>query len=115
MNFFAVYFRISNHKYLWRASKGAIVDYDEQGGHVSLCESVEKFFEFIQPKLEVVNYFCVLILVKEDCALSKELTEELMHKLVLCEYHSRYTQNYVDEEHMFRVKTNSEKLMEIIK
>lgn len=109
MNFFSVYFRISNHKFLWMSSKGEII---EQGGHISLCESVKKFFEFIRPKLEMADYFCVYILVTEECALSKELTENLMHKLIPCEFHLRYTPNYIDEEYMFRVKTNSEQLME---
>ncbi len=115
MNFFAVYFRISNHKFLWKASKGAMVDYDEQGGHVSLCDSLEKFIEFIKPKLDNCTYFGVLFLTTENCALSKELTKEIIYKLIPCEYITEYTQNYMDNEYLFRVKTNSEQLMEIIK
>lgn len=115
MKFFAVYFRVSNHKFLWMASKGAIIDYDENGGYVSLCDSLEKFIEFIKPKLDGCTYFSVLFHTAKDCELSKDLTKEIMYKLIPCEYVKEYTQDYMNNEYLFRVKTNSEQLMEIIK
>lgn len=119
MNILSVSFIINGCEFFWHLLTREITIAQPRSVCGISCDSAEKFLKFMRPKLESAQEFSVSIASNFDIdegLWSKQDIIDFVKELVQCEYVRRDTPEFTsNERYVFKVQTNTDKLMEKIK
>ncbi len=119
MNILSASFIINDCEFFWHLLTREITITQPRSVCGISCDSDEKFLKFMKPKLESAQEFSVSIVSDFDISekfWSKQNIIDLMKKLVQCEYVRRDTPKFTsNERYVFKIQTNTDKLIEKIK